>query len=64
MSSKWGQATFLTHNKEIFYLAYKQKGKSDLTLFEKSSLSPFSRFFPCCNTCLPSARIDKYQRMT
>lgn len=38
---KWGQATFLTHSKEIFYLAYKRKGKSDITLFEKSSLSPF-----------------------
>jgi hypothetical protein len=40
------QATFLEHSKEISYLAYKRKGKSDRTLFEKSSLSLFSVFSP------------------
>ncbi len=45
----------MTHDKEIFYLAYKQKGKSDSYLFEKSSLSPFFAIFPFFSPVVPSA---------
>ena len=61
MDGKWGQATFLEHNKEIPYLGFKRKGKSDSAFFEKRGLS---RFFPCFTPRLQVTRFDKNQRMT